>query len=783
MGSVCRPGKCHRAIWLSVVLTTLLPGVAVQAQLGPTSQYELSDSIFLDEADSAARRHLTQVDAFLAASQWDEAIETLRQVSTEHGDKMVKLAERRYLNVRDYCQLQFCRLPAEALALYRSRVDSQAREWFEGGAAKRDKVLLRRVVDQFFASSSGDDALDALAEICLEEGDYGAARAAWRRLLPREAGVPADSTSVAHTIAYPQTDLDPGRLYARLTLVSILEGDLPRAERELQELQLRYPASTGRLAGREVNLAEGLTKILGDSKEWKPLIDDRPWSTFGGSPERSKAMPALADVGACLWSVPLLNHVSEPLTMIAHGASQLRPAEKHDRLLSYYPLVAGNIVLVNDDEEIRAYDLATGKPAFSNAVIYSPEIAEMNGRPKQHRPRHLGVPRFTMTVHGNKLFARMGSCITAVAPEINPQLAPRYLVCLDLAAQGKLLWRVEANDEKWAYEGSPICDGKNVYVAMRRSDVRPQAHVACLDAETGQERWRRLVCAAETPARGQINECTHNMLTLHRGMLYLNTNLGAVAALACDDGRISWISLYQRATSGDLGTPASHVYRDLNPCIYDRGRLFVAPSDSEFIFAFDADTGELLWNSRSANGAVHLLGVGAGTLFVSGDSLAGFNVESGKFTHDFKRDHPTPPGYGRGALVGGNVYFPVREGDRFFLDVFDQRLTTAKQTRLVERISLSDKATTVKGEQHNITITSGNLLVAGNRLLVATSDSLLAFGQYSRVRERVPRQTLLERPADQLASDAATPKLDEASSRATRRRLTSPRVSYRHERN
>ncbi|MBX3412659.1 MAG: PQQ-binding-like beta-propeller repeat protein [Pirellulales bacterium] len=759
----------------------LLSGPAVQAQLGPTSQYELSDSIYLDEADSAARRHLTQVDAFLAAGQWDEAIESLRQISSEHGDKMVKLVERRYLNVRAYCQLQFCRMPAEALALYRSRVDSQAREWFEAGAAQRDQVLLRRVVEQFFASSSGDDALDALAEMWLEEGDYGAARAAWRRLVPREAGMPADSAGVTTAIAYPQTDLDPGRLLARLTLVSILEGDLPRAERELEELRQHHPGSMGRLGGREVNYVKGLAKLLEDSREWKPVADDLPWSTFGGSPERTKVMPVLKDVGAYQWSVPLLNHASEPLAMIAHGASQSRPAESHGRLLSYYPLVAGNLVLVNDDAEIRAYDLATGKPAFSNAVIFSAEESDSKFKygARQHRPRHLGVPRFTMTVHGNKLFARMGSSITAVAPEINPQVAPGYLVCLDLAAQGRLLWRLEPGAEKWAFEGSPICDGKNVYVAMRRSDVRPQAHVACFDAETGQERWRRFICAAETPGRGQINECTHNLLTLHRGMLYLNTNLGAVAALSCQDGRVSWISLYRRTTKGDLSQPASHVYRDLNPCIYDRGRLFVAPSDSEFIFAFDADSGDLLWDSRSASGAVHLLGVGNGTLFVSGERLAGFNAETGKFTHEFQQER----GYGRGALVGDSIYFPVREGSRFALRIVDQRLDKQGKTRSIRTISLNDKATNVKGEQEEVAITSGNLLVAGDRLLVTTSESIMAFGQYSRTLDRAPKQTSLGRVAERLVADVSAPQPDGAESSFPRRRSTAPRVSYRPERN
>ena len=69
---------------------------------------------------------------------------------------------------------------------------------------------------------------------------------------------------------------------------------------------------------------------------------------------------------------------------------------------------------------------------------------------------------------------------------------------------------------------------------MRRNDIRPQAHVACFDAPTGRMRWRRFVCAAETPARGMLPECTHNLLTLAGDTIYYNTNLGAVASLAVE---------------------------------------------------------------------------------------------------------------------------------------------------------------------------------------------------------------------------------------------------------
>ena len=136
-----------------------------------------------------------------------------------------------------------------------------------------------------------------------------------------------------------------------------------------------------------------------------------------------------------------------------------------------------------------------------------------------------------MTAFDGRLFARMGSPITVRPQQPSSASGSSSLVCLDLEAEGKLLWRVVA-DEGWAFEGSPVVDGSGVYAAMRRSDARPQAHVACFDPQTGRLRWRRFVCAAESPARGLLPQCTHNLLTLRGETLYYNTNLGAVAALS-----------------------------------------------------------------------------------------------------------------------------------------------------------------------------------------------------------------------------------------------------------
>ena len=715
MTQVCRLRSLIRgSIACGWVLVTVVVPAWAQA---PSARFQLSDSVFLDKADSAARRHLEQVKTYLDGEQWDEAIETLRQLAENHGDKMLPLTERRYVSLRNFVHLQLVSLPPEALELYRNRVDAQAKRWFEEGIALRDERLLWQVIDQAFASSWTDRALNALGEMALEAGDYARARWCWESIIPLAVRQEEGEVYLPEVVALacPDTQLDPASVRARLVLVSIFEGDTTRASAELERFDQLYPSATGRLGGREVRYGEMLASLLEASRDWPHVQPSGEWLTFAGSASRTQVLPSEIDVGAVAWRVPLEKAVTaESTTSINFNFRPRRVAEDHQQLLSYHPLVVGDLVLVNSENKILAFDLATGRPAWGqeSAVIFDGD--DGRSRPYVSRHRYLGAPRFTMTVHDGKLLARMGSPVTSMANDFGPRVGLGYLVCLDLEAQGRLLWKLTPEEEKWSFEGTPVCDGVHFYVAMRRSDVRPQAHVACYELQTGKPRWRQFVCAAETPGRGQINEITSSLLTLHRDRLFFNTNLGAVASLSTDNGRLRWVTLYRRAESGNLNDPAAHFYRDLNPCVYYRGKLFVAPTDSQHVFALDAEAGHLLWDTPHPEDAVHLLGVGSGNLIASGDRLWCIDVNSGKLIGRWP-DDPSLRGFGRGTLVGREIYWPTRQ------DIY----VCSQQTGLPERVvPLTAKAADVTG---------GNLVVSGDRLLIALSDGLIAFGSQSQV--------------------------------------------------
>jgi len=700
----------HRSCLIASLFGVLLGNASARAQLGPSlRQFELADSVQLDRADNAVLAQLERVKAFLADKQWDEAVETLRQIAQTADGKLLGATEWRYVSLRDYCHLQLAALPPEALKLYRARVDADARKWYEEGVAKRDRRLLQSVVDQAFAGSWGDDALLALGEMALEKGDYAAARWHWERIVP--ARPPADTPPTWP--GYPDSDLDLASVRARLVLVSILEGSSARAREELAQFARLHPQAKGRLAGREVVHAEALAELLAESAAWPPPKPSADWPTFAGCGARNRAAARLIDVAEVAWRMPL------PKVRPALNASLASVAEDADAPLSYHPLLWNGMVLVAGQMDVRAVRLSTGQPAWGSAGAAIYRDALEGSSAEFANPREtLGTARFTATVYDGRLYARMGAAVTSRPPESLPTLGKGYLVCLDLAAEGRLAWKL-APEEGFAFEGAPLCDGANVYAAMRRSDVRPQAHVACLDAQTGRPRWRRFIAGAETPARGMLYESTHALLTLQGGVLYFNTNLGAVAALSADDGRVLWATLYPRARSGDLAQPAPHWQRDLTPCVFDRGTLLAAPADSPRIFGLDAATGQIVWQTGTqVEDAVHLLGTCGEQLIAGGRRLYWIGTQpedKGRIRHVWP-EGDARPGFGRGVLAGGLVLFPTREklGDRVMhrIHLFDGQ--TAELKKVID-LDFRGKPP----------VAAGNLLVAGGQLLIATGNELI----------------------------------------------------------
>jgi outer membrane protein assembly factor BamB len=757
-----------RVFWVHVALFSLaLAAGETSAQFFVPPRVDLTDAIRVDEPAPMVRNQLERVRRNIAERQWDEAIEGLRQLMENHGERLVRL-DSRFISLRELGHMELVKLPAEGLALYRGRVDPQAEQWYSEGLKDRNPTLLARVVDELFASSFGDDALLALGEIALERGEYQRARELWERIspefrttdgmplwvtvraksstadpaVPEKPGTEPDNGAGEIWLAYPDTNISLAEVRARLILVSLHEGATERAGREYHSFVELHDGSKGRLAGREGPYRETLSALLESARQWPAVKAQEAATTFGGNAARNHVAPGEFALRSLAWSIAL------PQIRTGGDASGRfdMPAGTVGGLsapISYHPIAAGNLIAFSDRDRIYVYNLQTGRPAWkqSSENAMPGQVYSREGR-QVASSSALGMPRFTATVHGSYLFVRLGSQVTSW-PETRIDDDNRgALVILDLAQQGKLIATVQPENDRWSFEGPPLCDGARFYIAMRYNDVRPQSHVACYElvaasgiagtVHTPRLRWRRMICSAESPARGSIEEITHNMLTLVDGALYLNTNLGAVARLSADDGHIHWLSTYPRATASD---GKGYLSRDLNPCVYYRGTLYVAPTDSPQIIAIDAMTGLVRWATlpSATDDVVHLLGVAAGSLIASGTQLWWLDAETGKVVTTFPPTMEVSQAQprGRGLLKGDVVVWPTRHR----LYVFNQKQSPSNDANTLPAMPREP----ILLAPYDDKISGGNLVAAGEYTLLAAADRLWAFGPKAESAAKKPQ--------------------------------------------
>lgn len=633
---------CRQLLALLVSLGAAMP---VSAQV--TSRKSSQEAMTLD-LDSAVIKRLASLEDLVADAQWDALATLLMQTQAEKPDKLIPVSEGWYVSVLRYCQCQAALLPPPGLSAYRRQVDAAAKRSLEDAdrqlmfARLAQRAAWLKIVRQQFASSFADDALSRIAEQSFEDGDFATARTYWEMLLPPPG--PLRSAAGLGLLRYPDSSADAAQIRAQLLLCSLFRGDRTRAATELTALRTLHGNAVGRLAGREGSLVD-LSPSLAESTHAEPsrrastLLVDRP-----------------------LWSVVLPSPTGQ-----AEGAIAASDAE------DCFPVVAGDTLFVSNGESIFAFDALTGHARWSErpATDKNPQAAIIHSLADPIAPKLpiRGRPIHSLTVRGDRLYARLGTPITAKAKDETN--AHSELVGLDIGqAEGKLVWRVAAEEiesedpltegSPWCFDGCPVADSERVFVVLRRSLPQQQINVACFDAATTRLLWNRKLGVTVVSADETANSTSHLQLTLAEDSVFLTTDAGTIAALDAHDGTIRWLRTYP--------SDAILAQRDRRPghtsAVYQEGVLYSAPLDSNILMAIHAESGLLLWRREWPDPIQYVLGVSHSTLVVQGRSLWGVELATGEPAWPLRQvGHVDPEGHscGRGALVGNNVWWPNQE--------------------------------------------------------------------------------------------------------------------------
>jgi outer membrane protein assembly factor BamB len=534
-----------------------------------------------------------------------------------------------------------------------------------------------------------------------------------------------------------------------LVLTSIRAGELDRAALELQVFRRLHPTAAGYFGGQKENFAAALERLLAAAREWPAEPAPAEWPTFAGSDSRTMIAAPIGGDLVPVWKEPIRLSPPEfaPVVRLTQGGAggdaitRLDPKSvirESQRPLSCFPIVSDSTILYADGVGLHAADLVTGRPTVTaDGLLHRNELADEKGG---QVPLGIaggighGVPRLTLDAAYGIVYARVGNLATSHAQPAQTAHSDR-IIGLDLRREGLLTFQTAREDSAWAFDGAPVSDGRRLFVATRRSDITPCAYVACFDAATGVRQWRTPIGSADTVAAGAADEITHTLLTLVENRIYINTNLGLVAALDVDSGDIDWITRYDRLTGKAfvVGGPAPlHFDRDPSPCVYHDGLLFIAPSDSPAIFALDANTGKMIWQQVQLPDALHLLGVVGKHLIASGQRIASLDLASGKLDWAWPESaHAGIRGMGRGVIAGDEIFWPTRN------EIYALDPKTGIQTR--SPMSFSPQG-------------GANLVASNGRLIVAGYDKLMVLGPSST---GAPKPTDAAR-AGQLSNSAAS---------------------------
>ncbi len=538
---------------------------------------------FGPDTSSSAEKRLRNAEGLARDRQWSEAINIYQRVIDEFGDKVVLLPRAEgdaagssdfllYVDQRRYCHAAIAHLPAEARAIYRTRMDSLAERWFQEGARLRDRGLLRRVVDQAFCSSWGDDALELLGDLSFQDGQFGDSLAMYGRLV-------ADSTDV---LVHPDPSVDLPRVAAKKLLCRAAQGENPPTREAIDDFAKRYPGAEGSLAGRKGNYATIVTEALRGDRLAPGSQADSRWPTFAGALSRSKVAPGPIDVGSTQWRVELEKVWPNRTTVFGTrggGIGATAGASASERLLAFHPIVLGDQVIVSDGVRVLAYNL-NDRPAESDGSMPRPVEPAWKYDPEngtqmpQARAMQMVIPRYTLTTVDHRIYARMGGMNAAFVPGMGNVggRGTSSIIALDWNTQGKLLWECKSSSitlpnqpaerhgssKTVSFEGTPVADAHHVYVAVTDRREQTATYIACFDADTGASRWIRYLGTASPDVNvlfgmmpmqfgvGGGSDFNHRLLSLEGSAIYYQTDLGAVVALEAETGATRWVATYPR---------------------------------------------------------------------------------------------------------------------------------------------------------------------------------------------------------------------------------------------
>lgn len=751
----------------------------------------------LYEVTAAQRLALQQIDLLLAEGDAPEVVDLVERTIDEAGGRLIAVPGSqasdevlvRFVPLSHFLGdrlLRWGTIRPEVLQEYRRRRDRSARQIVAQIRRGQDYRHWRHAVEDVFATSWGDDALLAYADLAIEQRAFWTALGALRRIDPRWQGVADGKLAeeveglgwerVLPRIALPElprwaervsvlartggpwplgcyhgSDLQQAEVGLRLVLVYRALGEWETAARLAEIIRIVFADERIVWQGTEQGVAEVLKSLpeRAASAQFAAAdgAHDSQWSTLGRDATRIARGGPLKELGMIpRWRIELPSERSSATaseTAIPIGAiGELgRGEDSADGGTRSIPIVHRGRVLAQRGKAIWAFDLQDGtpwpqgiegQPLFVDAGVDALEVHGVN------LPRD-GQVWTTLSADQGRVVGRFGPLESGWLPEMRPDRSLSRMVVVDLEAQGAVLdgypatphgLGAEEEDRGWEIEGVPLIVEGKLYVGLcRRDQAFVQVSLGCLDLASG--RWlyhtppllvARPLGLASTSRIGQA------LVSYREGIVYYHGDCGGVLAIDGENGDLLWSLRYQRAEMEDGGYPRQRraAQRQSSPPAIVAGMVIVMAADLDRVIAVDAMDGRVLWGTPIGTAAAvdQVLGLLAGKVILGGDQLFWLDAYRGSVVAQWPA--------GTTSQLQGALPQPRRSGRGLMAG-------DAIYWPTPGAIWIFDGALPAAGEPivpipqrridlQAIGVVGGDLIAADGMLLISTGDSIVALG-------------------------------------------------------
>ena len=585
----------------AVAWQRLLPG---PDQTAPESK-DATEGVFVPESSLALER-LALAEKMERLKEWNKSADLYQEVLTDpkYAGKVVNAetsdTHRLFRSVEDLVMQRLSRWPAEGLAVYRGRYETQAQAMLDS-AKPGDMQPLHQVFSRYFVTQAGKVAGIRLMDLNLEQGEFRAVVATGERLLK----------------SHPDLGDDRSAVIFRAAVALHLSHEDAAAKARLGELQQLFPQARATVRGKDVLLTEALSEELKQPVSAASISKSDSYVTFGGDASRNHVAAASGTPGAHLYSIQMSRPVFQSG---AAGQSQeaiYKETVKTGGTLGVMPIVDRGEMFFQDGQRIYAVNLESGVPLAgwikTNGADHYGSF-KFNGPGEPVRMRQL-----TLTATDHAILGVMGRGDPAMTRMGPMAIGAGTLVCVDRQS-GHLNWQMSAQQLKLEalhalqFGGSPLVVGDSVLLAATASKQAgfEDCYVLCFNLSDGALRWSTNIASAMTNTlnpmafnNGMGISLTPNdsHLAYANGLAYVQSNRGVVAAVDVYSGSISWLSTYRRgdqATNvgfnpmlmqgGSVAPNATKPWA-FNPVIVSQGMVFTLPLEGKHLLICDASSG------------------------------------------------------------------------------------------------------------------------------------------------------------------------------------------------